>query len=49
VELIMPPKVGVAIGCVMSMPEPLANMIGSRPSTVVATVISFGRNRETDP
>ena len=33
----------------MSIPEPLENMIGSRPSTVVATVISFGRSRATEP
>ena len=41
VDVIMPPNVGVAIGLVMSIPEPVANMIGRSPSTVVATVISF--------
>ena len=45
----MPPNVGVAIGCVMSIPDPLEYMIGSRPRTVVATVMSLGRNRATDP
>ena len=45
----MPPNVGVAIGLVMSMPEPVANMIGRRESVVAATVISFGRSRETEP
>ena len=40
--MIIPPNVGVAIGLVMSMPEPVANMIGRSPSTVVATVISLG-------
>jgi hypothetical protein len=45
----MPPTLGAAMGCVTSNPEPVVNMIGISPRTVVATVINFGRKRATDP
>ncbi len=48
-ELIIPPNVGVAIGFAMSIPDPVATMIGSSPRTVVATVISLGRSLDTEP
>ena len=45
----IPPTVGVAIGFVISNPEPEKNMTGKRDNSVVITVMSFGRNRKAEP
>ena len=38
----MPPKVGTAMGLVMSMPEPLANMIGQHENDGMVSFYSVG-------
>ena len=45
----MPPTIGAAIRCMTSDPVPLPIMIGTRPATMIVTVIAFGRTRSTAP
>jgi len=45
----MPPMLGAAIGFMISMPAPVANITGSSDRTIADTVISFGRSRVADP
>ena len=45
----MPPMLGAAIGFMISIPAPLANITGRSDRTVAATVINFGRRRVADP
>jgi len=40
---------GAAIGFMISMPAPVANITGNSEKTIAATVISFGRRRVADP
>ena len=49
VDVIMPPMMGAAIGFMMSAPTPVAYMIGTSDTSVVPTVMSFGRSRSTEP
>ena len=49
VEVIIPPMIGAAIGCMTSEPTPLLHMIGTSDAMTTLTVISFGRSRSTDP
>src|SRR5699024_99919 len=41
--IIIPPKLGIAIGIIMSLPLPVEVRIGNRASIVVAVVIKQGR------
>ena len=41
----MPPRDGIAIGCITSEPRPVAQKIGIRPKMVVEIVIRHGRIR----
>jgi hypothetical protein len=43
----MPPKVGMAMGIMMSAPRPVSVSTGSRARMVVAVVIKAGRTRRT--
>src|SRR3954465_2777398 len=45
----MPPIIGAAIRFIPSAPVPVDHMIGRSPMPIVATVITFGRNRLTAP
>ena len=45
----MPPSTGVASGFITSAPTLVLHMIGSRPATTVATVITLGRSRRRAP
>lgn len=45
----MPPIIGAAIGFMMSEPTPVLHRIGTSAVITTLTVISFGRNRSTDP
>jgi len=47
--LIIPPMTGVARGRITSEPVLVLHMIGSNPTTVVATVMTFGRSRRRAP
>jgi hypothetical protein len=47
--LTMPPMMGVANGFITSAPARLLNKIGRRLATIVATVITIGRNRNRAP
>ena len=48
-DVTIPPMLGAAIGFMISMPAPVANITGSSDRTIAATVISFGRRRVADP
>ena len=41
----IPPKLGIAIGIMISLPRPVEVKIGSKASKVVAVVIKHGRIR----
>ncbi len=41
----IPPMMGMAIGCITSLPRPVDQKIGRRPNTAVAVVIRHGRMR----
>ena len=41
----MPPRLGMAIGCMTSEPRPVARKTGMSPMTVVAVVMRQGRMR----
>ncbi len=45
----MPPTIGAAIRRMTAAPVPAPHMIGSRPTMMVMTVISFGRSRSSAP
>ena len=45
----MPPTIGAAIRYHTSDQVPVAHMIGINPTNIVATVMSFGRNRFAAP
>ena len=45
----IPPTIGAAIRCITSAPVPELSMIGKRPAMMTATVIAFGRTRNTAP
>ena len=45
----MPPTIGAAMRRMTAAPVPDPHMIGSRPTMMVITVISFGRNRSSAP
>src|SRR6266516_2420415 len=49
VELTIPPMLGAAIGFMISIPVPVEKGISDNESTMVATVINFGRKRVTEP
>ena len=49
VDVIMPPRIGAAIGFMTSEPTPLLHMMGTRLAITTVTVISFGRSRRTEP
>ena len=44
----MPPTDGMAIGCIMSEPRPLAQKMGSRPKTVLEIVIKVAGLQQED-
>ncbi len=48
-EVTSPPTMGVAILFITSAPVPVLNKMGMSPAIVVATVITFGRNRLAAP
>ncbi len=48
-ELTMPPRTGVASGLITSEPTRWLHIMGSRPATMVETVITFGRSRNNAP
>ena len=45
----IPPTIGAAMRRMTSDPVPEPHMMGSRPTMIVITVISFGRNRNSAP
>jgi len=47
--VIMPPIIGAAMRCITSLPVPSPTNSGSRPATMTATVMAFGRTRNTAP
>ena len=47
--LIIPPRTGAASGRMISEPVLVLHMIGSKPTTVVATVMTLGRSRSRAP
>ena len=49
VDVIMPPMIGAAIGFMMSEPTPVLHMMGTSAAITTLTVMSFGRNRKTEP
>ena len=49
VEVIIPPRIGAAIGFITSEPMPDSHRIGARLRTTAVTVISLGRSRWTAP
>ena len=48
-ELTMPPMLGAAMGFMISIPAPVANITGKSDRTIAPTVINFGRRRAADP
>ena len=48
-EVTSPPTIGAAMRFMTSAPEPVAHSSGTRPISIVATVISLGRTRCTVP
>ena len=48
-ELMQPPTTGAASGFITSAPVRVLQKIGSRLAMVVATVMTFGRNRSRAP
>ena len=49
VDVISPPIIGAANGFITSAPVPVLHMMGIRPIILVATVMTLGRRRKTDP
>ena len=47
--VIKPPTMGAAIRFITSAPDPVAQSSGIRPTSMVPTVMSFGRTRCTVP
>ena len=45
----MPPTIGAATRAMISEPVPWPHIIGTRPAMTMATVIAFGRTRNTAP
>ena len=48
-ELTMPPSTGVASGFMTSAPVRVDHIMGKRPATTVATVMTLGRKRSNAP
>lgn len=48
-QLLMPPTMGAAIRRITSEPVPDPTMIGTSPAMITATVVAFGRTRNTAP
>ena len=48
-EVTRPPTIGAAMRFITSAPDPVAQRSGTRPKSIVATVMIFGRTRRTVP
>ena len=48
-EVSTPPIIGNTIGCITSLPTPVAHNTGTKPNNATETVINFGRNRLAAP
>ena len=45
----MPPMLGAAMGFMISIPAPVANITGNSDKMIAPTVINLGRRRVADP